>query len=236
MEAFFSRHKKVALSFSAGKDSAACLHLLRPWWDRLTVVWGDPGDPHTETIEYMCEIAKLVPHFVRVPGNQISFMRACGIAVDAVPFEGTDIGRFATRVQAPKVALASYCCGENLWGPLHRYLRENAFTGVIRGQKDSDTLQGIQSGEVIEGVEYFYPVESWSDEDVFEFLGDMAPKSYSRGAKSSLDCRYCLAYGVENPGRLEYLQKYEPEAYALLKPVAVWLKQTLIKHADNLQV
>lgn len=236
MEDFFARHEKVALSFSAGKDSAACLYLLRPWWDQLTVVWACPGDPFTETLEYMYRIEKMVPHFKMVLGDQRYFAQNYGLAVDAVPFEATEVGAFASKVPAPRLALSADCCGANLWTPLHQHLKDNGYTGVIRGQKRSDRLQGVPDGTKADGVEYFLPIADWTDEDVVVYLGDRIPPSYTRGAKSSLDCRTCLAYGAENPGRMDYLKQHEPEAYDRLNPVAIWLKQTLIQHANNLQV
>jgi 3'-phosphoadenosine 5'-phosphosulfate sulfotransferase (PAPS reductase)/FAD synthetase len=49
------RHKpgKAVLQFSGGKDSLACLLLLRPWWDRLTVMWVNTGAAFPETLELM---------------------------------------------------------------------------------------------------------------------------------------------------------------------------------------
>ena len=35
---------KTALQFSGGKDSLACIHLMRSHWDTLTVYHVDTGD------------------------------------------------------------------------------------------------------------------------------------------------------------------------------------------------
>ena len=46
------RHDIVVLQFSGGKDSTACLHLLEPWWDKVHVVWVNPGAPYPEMLEH----------------------------------------------------------------------------------------------------------------------------------------------------------------------------------------
>lgn len=89
-EDFLSRHKKVMLQLSSGKDSAAVLWLLQPYWDKFDVVWVNPGNPYPETLEYMEKIQKLVPRFICVLGNQPQDIQRNGWPVDIVPLDHTD--------------------------------------------------------------------------------------------------------------------------------------------------
>jgi 3'-phosphoadenosine 5'-phosphosulfate sulfotransferase (PAPS reductase)/FAD synthetase len=171
---FFSRHEKVGLCFSAGKDSAACLWMLESYWPRIEVIWVNPGDPHWETVGYMEGIAALVPRFTEVQGKQPEYIRLNG-----------------------KPAFGDIrCCAANMWLPIQNYVREAGITGLIRGQKDSDHLKSpVSSGDVVGGVEFLHPVETWTDSEVIEYLGDKIPPSYKRGLKTSLDCQNCVVYG-----------------------------------------
>jgi len=215
---FFARHKKVMLQFSAGKDSAACLWLLQPWWDQVTVVWMNMGNPYLETLEYMDKIHKLVPHFKMLVGNQKSWIGAHGWPVDIVPVEKDRVGFQDYRL----------CCGENAWKPMAEYVKAQGFDGVIRGQKKSDVLKGPSiSGQTIDGVEYLYPIEDWKDSDVYLFLGDRVPPSYKRGIKTSLDCINCTAYVAENRERLIELEKTHPTVASEVKFVHKALSKTL---------
>ena len=55
--AVLDKHKKIALQCSGGKDSLALLHLMWPFWDKLTVYWLDTGDSFPETEERMASVA-----------------------------------------------------------------------------------------------------------------------------------------------------------------------------------
>ena len=54
----FNRHKKAVLSFSGGKDSLACLHLCRPYRDKLTVAWVNTGAAFPHIVEFVRKAVK----------------------------------------------------------------------------------------------------------------------------------------------------------------------------------
>ena len=203
---FFERHTRIALQLSAGKDSAACLWLLEPYWDRMDVVWCNMGNPYPETLEYMFELSLRVPNFFVVKGEQPYWIRQHGYPVDVLPFVHTKLGADITGQKRLQMQPFSVCCAENFWKPMHAFMKEQRYTGIIRGQKKSDRLKGpIKSGHKEDGVEYFFPIEDWTDEQVISFLGHRVPESYKRGLTSSLDCKNCTAYVSENPGRISDL-------------------------------
>ena len=44
-------HERVALELSGGKDSVACLYLLRHQLHKITVYWLNTGDAYPETLD-----------------------------------------------------------------------------------------------------------------------------------------------------------------------------------------
>ena len=228
---FFSRHDKVMLQFSAGKDSAACLWLLEDYWDRMDVVWSNPGNPYPETLEYMERISKLVPRFKVVLGQQPQDIAKHGWPVDVVPMEGTGIGQEMSGEAGPKLRPFWECCWANMWKPMLDEVTRGGYTGIIRGQKLADSLKGpIRSGTQVDGIEHFYPVEGWTDEEVISFLGDRIPPSYTRGLPSSLDCINCTAYSKENVGRATDLEKVDLKAWEQVTRVHLHILDSLSNH------
>ena len=214
LTSFFTRHApgRVALQLSFGKDSAACLWLCQPWWDRLVVVWGDAGYPSQAAVDYMEWVKGMVPNFASVLGDQRRWVRENGYPTDILPVEATAIGRTAEAPPAIKLSFVGDCCAANLWQPMSDYLKAGGFTGVIRGQKLADSLRtDLRSGDVHDGIEYCLPVEGWSDEEVFAYLGhEFTPSPYSEGLTSSLDCLNCTAYSSHRKGVQAYLDRHSP--------------------------
>jgi len=234
ISSFMADHERVTLQFSAGKDSAACLKLLRPWIDRVIVLWCNPGDPYRETIEYMGQIKASVPVFVEVQGTQREFVKQYGYPADSVPFIGNPYGRAAYR-GTHKIVSIQECCGTNLWIPLSQATKQTMTTGVVRGERLTDQLRSIiENLDVFDGQQYLNPLSDWTDSDVLKFLGDDLPPSYRRGLSSSLDCRTCTAYLNHNPGRIRDLRHSEPEAFAEIRPVLLWLREQARDNFDNL--
>lgn len=181
MKAFLARHPQVMLQLSAGKDSLACLKLLEAEgaMDKVLVVWMNPGHPHPETIAYMEKIKARVPHFVELRGNIDNW-----VAMHGLPKDNPAVNEPHTFT----------CCAANMWQPMANFLRWTNITGVIRGQKKVDVLRApISSGYIEDGVEYWFPLEAWSDDDVFTYCGEELPESYKREPKS-VDCAICTGY------------------------------------------
>lgn len=215
---FLERHQRVALLFSGGADSIACLMLARPHWERIDVVWVNPGNPYPETIEQMATVAAMVPHFVRVQGRQPSFIAEHGHPLDVVPISMTPFGRLTRGTAGPKVSAVTHCCGENLWKPAHQFLQAGGYTGVIRGDRGDDALRPpVRSGDVVQGIEHHFPLERWSRADVLRFAGEWLPPSYRRGLPTSLDCINCTAH--LEPARIEDLRNTAPAVHAEVSAV-----------------
>lgn len=231
IDATIERHQKVLLSLSSGKDSTACLWLLEKHWPKITVAWVNMGDPYPETVEHMNRIRSLVPHFEEIKGNQQEWVRQNGFPVDLVPLENTRLGRAISGYDdGPMLSSTVDCCWANFWLPLANFVHDHGITLVIRGQKTVDQWKSpIKSGDRYDGVEYLFPIEDWTDEQVHEFLKDRIPDSYKRGLPSSLDCMTCTGYAKHCPGRIADLAQINPQKAELVRAVHQYLRFRVVE-------
>lgn len=199
----------TVLQFSGGKDSLACLYLLEEQWDSLIVAWVNTGATFPETLALMERIREQVPDFREVKSSQS--IRQRGYPVDMVPVIAGPIGEMTEDYRGPRFQSRYECCGHSLWAPLKEALKEWGATVVIRGQKRADARRiPLPNGAVVEGIEYRFPLEDWSDERVLAYLerkGVPLPDNYQQ-MSTGLDCWNCTAYLQENAGKLEYLERY----------------------------
>lgn len=208
-------HKRPALQFSGGKDSLACLYLLRPYWDRLTVIWANAGDPYPETRELMDTVRPLVAAFHEVQGAAAMNGVIQAFPVDMLPIPSSPVGRAVEPHKNTFTLHSRYeCCIHNFWQPMLEATRTLGVDLLIRGQRDSESKRApFSSGAVDEiGTRYLLPLQHWSKEDVFAFLwaeGVDIPRQYAYGLPS-LDCMHCTAYLDESGNKLKYLRDFHP--------------------------
>jgi len=216
--AIVAKHEKPVLQFSGGKDSLACLWLLKDHWPRITVVWVNTQDAFPETLALMDRVRALVPNFVEVKSDQPAHIEYWGYPTDVLPI------RSQRNIQNimwphPRQPLQSFwaCCFENLMTPAVRAMKELGATLVIRGmRRDEMQTTPMRSGDIVEGVQYLFPILEWSSEDVHAYLADKPiglPEHYAY-VDTSLDCRMCTAHLFENEGKRVYMAERHPEAHA----------------------
>lgn len=219
------------LQFSGGKDSLACLYLLKSRWDEITVVWVNTGAAFPETIAQMAEVRSMVPNFVEIRSEQ-SIERE-GYPVDVLPIASTGLGQQFEGTQGRKFQSRYACCGAALWAPTQFAMKQLGASVIIRGQKKADARKSnIASGTVIEGVRYEFPLEDWTDQNVIDYLasrGVALPPNYDY-MKTGLDCWNCTAYLNENVGKFDYMRQHHPEKHAIVQDVLADLQQAL--HRD----
>lgn len=214
MNEFLDRHEKIALMFSGGRDSIACLELYRAYLDKITVVWVNTGANFPEIEEYMDQLN--VPNFVEVRTNQPLSIELNGHPVDVLPVNYSSIGQAVTSHKNIKLRTYFDCCAENQWIPAHLKIEELGITCVIRGQRQAESHKNpIKSGEVLDGVEYVFPILNWSDQDVLEYLKSKNIEITERlsMSHSSLDCWNCTAYVADSKERFEYIKKHYPQEH-----------------------
>ena len=209
MDEIIGRHQRIALQFSGGRDSLACLYLMRPYWDRLTVYWCDTGAAYPETISLMEKVRDMVPNFARIEGRQPQVIEAFGIPSDIVPVNATPVGRFVGDEAAPLIQDRYSCCIRSMMEPTHERMIADGITLIIRGQKQKDRLKSrVRSGDAHDGIEYLFPIEDWDAAQVMRFLKDEGaplPRFYEM-LNGMPDCMTCSAWWEE--GAAKYLKRY----------------------------
>lgn len=213
-DSVFKRHNFGVLHFSGGKDSLACLYMLRPYWSQIIVMWCNTGSAFPETISQMEQIRSIVPHFIEVKSEQQSDIEENGIPVDILPHTNTDHAHIFGGSASHKMRIFYDCCKNNIWVPMHEATAKTGATLIIRGQKLSDKNKSpALSGHVCNGVEYLFPLEMMSDDEVYWYLSEnniQLPANYEY-INTSLDCWNCTAYIFENAKKLEYMRMFHPE-------------------------
>ena len=216
MQEFFNRHKKIALMFSGGKDSLACLHLMEQFLDKVLVVWVNTGANFPEIEALMAETRSKVPNFLEIKTNQPESIKHRGHPVDVLPVNYTVLGQSVTSIKDLKLQGYFDCCSENFWIPCDREMRKLGVTGIIRGQRNSEFHRApIKSGHIEDGIEYHLPIEGWTDTEVIDYLRskDVVIDERLSMNHSSLDCWNCTAYMAESSERFKYIKKHHPNKY-----------------------
>lgn len=240
MENPFTRHEKAVLFFSGGKDSLACLHMLRPYWDRMLVVWVNPGAALRETREQMEAVRAMVPSFYELAANVHDDIALNGFPVDLMPAQNSLLR--AQVEGAPTILMRPWqaCCMNNLWEPARVFMERlvsMGYTLMIRGQKNADPkTPRTRSGDRFGAMELWYPIEDWSERQVFDYLAESGvelPEHYEF-FKSSLDCWACTAHMGENIGKLEYLRQRHPEEATELRRRIIVIRDAVMKEVSNM--
>lgn len=214
-DSLFGRHQRIALQVSGGQDSLALLHLLLPWKEHFCVYWLNPGNPFPEMVAMMDEIRAAVPRFKEVAGRQPEVIALDGWPSDVVPIKWTRAGQYALGERPFMVQGRLDCCWRSLMVPMHEAMIADGITCVIRGKRSEEADKSpSRDGDVIDGIEFVYPLWDWSADDVISYLAEHSiprPTSY-RYASHSLDCMDCTAWWGEGMG--EFLAAEYPEQHA----------------------
>lgn len=220
-----NKHQRIMLQFSGGKDSLATLYLLEKWWEKILVVFCNAGDEFPETLEVVDKI-KAIPevNFLEVSPvlPQPLSIQQHGYPSDIIPLRNVNEYAYLSQRSMNGVAIQSImsCCNRLLFKPLHDAAIEYGATLIIRGQRlDEDLHSPLRSGDVVDGIEYFMPLEDWTEQDVFDYLETEnieIPKHYDY-VGHSLDCATCTGFLDQSKDKILYLKKYHPELYERVK-------------------
>ncbi len=226
IDQLFARHSKIALECSGGKDSIALILLFRNYLSKLVVYWCNPGDPDPDTVETMDWVRSIAPNFVEIQTNVKDFRKQFGAASPIVPMDSPTLPIISDHI----------CCMHNIMLPMQNRVLADGNTCVIRGQKNADEDKGqLRSGAVIDGVEYLYPLEAWSDSNVLEYLrqkGVRTPKVYGY-SKHGIDCLHCTGWWKHE--HLPYLKQEYPVVHQHVRIARNLIKQQILgvmTHAD----
>lgn len=208
-------HERIALQVSGGRDSLACFYLLKDagLLDRVTVYWVNTGAAFPETLEIMAQVREMAPHFVEIAGNQPQVIAQFGIPTDILPRSSTPIGLMCGQSEV-RMQDSYSCCGRVIMGPMHEKALADGVTLIIRGQRADDSHKApVRSGDWELGIQYLFPIEHWTDEDVDRWLEKVgAPRNRCYDyVKSAPDCMTCSGWWSDN--RAPFLKACYPEAH-----------------------
>lgn len=226
-----------ALHFGGGKDSLACLYLLRDKWPALIVAWMNPGAPFPETVAQMEEIRDLVPNFVEVKADVLGNIAEHGWPTDVLPVKNAYWGKRTTGETGLLMQTWFDCCTHNFWAPMQRKMQELGVTTIYRGQRLSEDYKSpLRSGTVVNGVTYQFPLERWSEDRVAQYLleqGVKIPTHYAQTQKS-LDCWCCSAYLDAKLDQLRYMKEQHPDKYSIVADKLSQMRDAVRRGSDPL--
>lgn len=216
IDAAFGRHQKIAFQLSGGKDSVACLYYLRDYASRFTVYHVDAGDepPETKTVLDACRA--VAGDIVTVKSDARAWIAEHGYPSDIVPTSSTPLGLLLGFGNL-KLSDRFTCCFTNVMRPMYERMKADGITLVIRGQKlvDMPTVP-FKSGALADGFEFLYPLEDWTDDEVFAYLKEVGAPIHSAydTLKEGVDCMHCTAWWDKK--LVDWLRDEHPEAHAFV--------------------
>lgn len=203
---------KLGLAFSGGKDSWACLFLMKDKLREITVFWVDTGKNYPETVELISKAEALCPNFVSVRTEQGLQNLANGLPSDVVPVNWTTLGQIYTGRKAVKIQSYLECCYANISAPLNQAVKEHGITHLISGQRNSEGHKSpIRDGMEVDGVTHVHPIETWTELEIMSFLSThMEIPAHFSLKHSSLDCYDCTAYKKDSQDRINWMEREHP--------------------------
>lgn len=198
-----------ALAFSGGKDSMACLHLLRDELDCLIHV--DTGFSYPETRALVNEASKMVMTYI-VHSKREAQNALEGLPADVVPIDWTRFGQQFSGIK--EVTIQSYlgCCFENINRPLWHEALKLGVTHLYFGQRaDESKIAPWRDGTIINGILRLHPINGWTAQQVMDFLATkMSVPPHYLIEHSSLDCYDCTAYRAHSHDRVAWTKERYP--------------------------
>lgn len=220
------------LAFSGGKDSMACLHLLKDSLD--CAIYVDTGKSYPETAEMVRYASKLVS-VITVYTNRAEQNERDGIPADVVPVDWTRIGQMVTGRKPVMIQNYLSCCWENISLPLLSKAAEIGATEIVYGQRNDEGHKSTsRNGDIVEGIVRLQPIENWTSDQVMEYLASkMDIPAHYKIKHSSLDCYDCTAYRKDSRDRVRFTKRNYPEMYREYSERIHLLNQALLSSLND---
>lgn len=227
-------YSRPALHFSGGKDSLACLYLLKDQLDSVPVYWCNTGDPCPETLAVIEEVRQWVPHFYEVKSDVHTWKETYGWPSDLVAAKSHFLG-VAYGMSDTRMTNRFDCCYYNLMLPMHERMIADGVDCVIRGTKLCDTGAVPAEGQT-EHYTVLLPIKDWSHNDVFQYLksvGAPANAIYDHFKSiSAPECLHCTAWWDDN--KAAYLKENHPQVLVDYRERLRGFKRIIDTHLDEL--
>lgn len=222
---------QIALAFSGGKDSWACLWLNKHRWSDIVVLWVNTGKNYPELLETINQARAMCPNFIELVVDRDGQNAFNGLPSDVVPVNWTRLGQSVTGEKPVMVQSYIQCCLENIGENLQKYCKDHGITRLIRGQRnDEGHKSSARDGSVIEGITYEQPIEDWTAQQVLDYVSAHMPlPAHFKFKHSSMDCYDCTAFTADSVDRISYTKANHPMLYAEYETRNQALKSALIE-------
>lgn len=207
------RSGSAVLCFSGGKDSAACLLLLRPYLAEIHVLFVNTGRHYPETMAIVERAKAMCPKWLEVRTDRDGQWAANGLPSDLVPIDWTNDGQMFSGDKPVKVQSYLQCCFQNISLPALRKAQEIGATLLIRGQRNDEGRKApSRTGTLYEGLTFWHPIERWTRWQTLDYVRDQLgelPRQYTLD-HTSLDCYDCTGFSRNAHDRAHYTRTHHP--------------------------
>ena len=230
-----STYQRPALHFSGGKDSLACLYLLRDQVEGgLPVYWLNSGETCPETLETIEAVRPWIANFIEVRTDVAAWRAKHGNPTDLMPQSCTPLGLAYGLGRMPLVGRFD-CCTANRMLPMHQRMLDDGVDAVVRGTKIADTGR-LPADGATDTYAVLLPIKDWSHGDVFRYLQSVgAPfnRVYENFKNAStLDCVGCTA--VWDDGKAAYFRAHNRGRLTEYRASLQAIRGELLRHLDAL--
>lgn len=230
IEELFARHRRAVLGFSGGRDSLVLLDMLRPYHDRVTLLWVNSGFMFPHMVEFVRAFGTDW-RLVELAGDLAAQFRQFGLPSTIVPVRHA-VGGHPHPLE-PKLTPWIHCCARVRFQPALDWLRDQGVTLFLHGQRREDGNPMPWIGDkLVPGVEAHAPLWYWSNADVATYIeahGITLPSHYGE-VQDSLECFVCTAPLTSS--RLAYMQRAYPEYARRVEDAARQIRVAVLAAAD----
>lgn len=233
-------YNRPILMFSGGKDSLACLYILEQLEQtNFTAVWVDTGKNFNQILKTIEYAMKRFPNieFLQLRVNRDAQWETKGLPTDVMNLDYSKKGNMYLGTSI-KFQSRFSCCFENIMLPVLTLIKEWNSNLLIRGNKLSDSSKDYsKSGDIIDGVTIWNPVQDWDDNKVRQYLREKMGEDYPKHLDynhSSLDCRDCTAYLSETRDRIELLRQEHPLEYDIFRDNLFNIRHSVLEQVNEI--
>ncbi len=206
-------HEHAVLWFSGGKDSLACLYLLRDQLAEVTVLWANTGKNYPEAMQVIEAAKAICPRWQEIRVDRDAQWERSGLPSDLLPMDATEQGQAFTCTKPSTIQSQYSCHWENINEPLLRHSKELGATLIITGQRKDEAHRSTSiNGTQVGAFQFWHPIEEWTRAMVLDYLkANMGalPEHYAFD-HTSLDCYDCTGFAAASHDRVAWMRERHP--------------------------
>lgn len=216
--AAMERHSRAVLAFSGGKDSLACLRLLYPYRERVTVATVDTGAMYPHMVEFIKQATQDF-QLVTIRTDQAAYWNKHGVPSRIVSLYNHPAVGFLEHAHGERFLVNDWlsCHAALVNQPMHDFVQSSGASLVVMGQRDDEGRAKLPPTAGV--AELLTPIESWTAPTVFDYLRSIgvAPPAHYSELPTSLDCWNCPSHTTEKT--IRFLKREHPERVDELRAI-----------------